>query len=89
MKAVNGDKEHNEKTVRSSSNLYSSPEQVATGLESRWCGGRTGSGSPCGGRGATLVKHPLDSGQPIDRRSSAGGRLRSKDKSECLMSSRG
>ena len=47
MDAVNGDKKkHSEWIVRSSSNLYSFPEQLATGLEARWYGERTGSGSP-------------------------------------------
>ena len=44
MNAVNGDKKkHSEWIVRSSNNLYSPPEQVATGPEARWCGERTGS----------------------------------------------
>ena len=47
MNAVHGDKKkHNEWIVRSSNNLYSPPEQLATGLEARWCGERAGSGSP-------------------------------------------
>ena len=62
MDAVHSDKKrHNEWIVRSSNNLYSPPEQVATGLEARWCGERTGSGSLCSGRGATRAMHPLDS----------------------------
>ena len=47
MNAVHSDKKrHNELIVRSSNNVYSPPEQLATGLEARWCGERTGSGSP-------------------------------------------
>ena len=47
MDAVNGDKKkHSERIVRSSSNLHSFPEQLASGLEASWYGERTGSGSP-------------------------------------------
>ena len=47
MNAVHGDKKkHNEWIARSFNNLYSPQAQVATGLEARWCGARTGSGSP-------------------------------------------
>ena len=62
MNAVHGDKKkHNEWIARSFNNLYSPQAQVATGLEARWCGERTGSGSLCSGRGATRAMHPLDS----------------------------
>ena len=67
MNAVHSDKKrHNELIVRSSNNVYSPPEQLATGLEVRWCDERTGSGSLCSGRGATRVMHPLD-GSVADR----------------------
>ena len=45
MNAVHGDKMHSEKIVRCSA-IYSSSEQLTTGLEARWYGERTGSGSP-------------------------------------------
>ena len=55
MNAVNGDKMYSEGTVRCPA-IYSSPEQLAIGLEARRYGGRTGLGeSPCSGRSAMFV----------------------------------
>ena len=45
MNAVNGDKDAQRIDREISNNLYSSPEQLATGLEARWYGERTDSGS--------------------------------------------
>ena len=43
--AVNGDKTHSEEIVRCSA-IYSPSEQLTTGLEARWYGEQTDSGSP-------------------------------------------
>ena len=45
MNAVHGDNMHNERIVRCSA-IYSSSEQLTTGLEARWYGERTGLGEP-------------------------------------------
>ena len=45
MNAVHGDKMHSENILRCST-IHSSSEQLATGLEARWYGERTGLGEP-------------------------------------------